>query len=54
LEVFDGLNLLAKGNRIGGLGFGIQPIPRAMRVQISLALKTARLNGLRSRALALV
>ena len=50
----DGLNLLAKGDRVNRLGFRIQPVATAMRLEIGLALKNARLNGLKSRAPALV
>jgi hypothetical protein len=40
-------NLLAKGQWVGRLGFGIQPVATTVRVQSGLALKTARLNGLK-------
>ena len=43
----DGFNLLAKGDRICRFSFGVQPIATTMRLQIGLALTSARLNGLR-------
>ena len=44
----DGRNLVAKGQRVGRFGFGIQPVATTVGVQRGLALKTARLNGLKS------
>ena len=43
----NGLNLLAKGDWVSQLGFRVQPVATAMRLEIGLALKNARLNGLR-------
>jgi hypothetical protein len=43
----DGFNLLGKGQRLGRLGFCIQPIATTVWLERGLALKTARLNGLR-------
>jgi hypothetical protein len=50
----DARNLVAKGQRVGRLGFRIQPVATTVWVQIGLALKTARLNGLKSWAQSLV
>ena len=45
---FAGLSLaIAKGDRICRFSFGVQPIATTMRLQIGLALTSARLNGLR-------
>jgi hypothetical protein len=50
----DGLNLVAKAKWVSRLGFGVQPVAAAMRLQIGLALRTARLNGLKSQEQCLV
>jgi len=43
----DGLNLLGKANRVSRLGLRVQPVATTMWLESGLALKTARLNGLR-------
>ena len=44
----DGLDLLGKREWVNRFGLGVQPVARAMGVQIGFALKNARLNGLKS------
>jgi hypothetical protein len=50
----DGFNLVSKGQRVSGLGFGIQPVATTVWLEFGLALKTARLNGLKWSAQSLV
>lgn len=50
----NGFNLFSKGQRVSRLGFGIQPVARTVWLELGLALKTARQNGLKSSAQSLV
>jgi hypothetical protein len=50
----NGFDLLSKGNRVGLLRFGIQPVAAAMGLKIGLLLKNGRPSAARWRTQSLV